>query len=162
MRFCNHCGYEVSEAERKLIKNKSTDSAIQPKTIENNEDQMEDDEDEVEDEEIKSAEVIAEPESTRLRVPPGATVKSKIPKSKNCQVCNTKTEDICFFCDYGICKQHRINMQVFADNAKFGNVIQSCLECGQKKNGKQPSKDEAAEIGFFFNIKPYHEWKILD
>jgi hypothetical protein len=97
-----------------------------------------------------------------LKGPVGAKVKSKIPKSTTCVVCNSKSEEICFFCDYAVCPTHSLKMQVYTDSAKFGNIIQSCPECSKQKDGKQPSKDEAAEIGFFFNIKPYHEWKIIN
>lgn len=143
--YCSKCGHKMDDDELSVVQKSPPDS---PEPEETSSKDLE--------------ETIAEmPVQEIRRPPPGAIVKEKIPKSTHCQVCNTKTDDICFFCDYAICKQHSVNMQVFTDKAKFGNVIASCPECSGKRNGQQPTEEEAAEIGFFFTIKPYHEWKII-
>ncbi len=159
MKYCSKCGYKIQDEEHRLIKRSSTSPKVAEKEAKFNR--------VVEEEEIQDAEEIETPAEKRsdeseIRIPPGTKVKSKIPKSTTCLMCNTKTEDICFFCNYAICSQHNVNMQVFADKSSFGNVVRSCPECADKKKDRQPTEDEAAEIGFFFNIKPYHEWKILD
>jgi len=52
-------------------------------------------------------------------------------------------------------------MKIKTDTGLFGNVIQSCPDCADRRSGSHPSQEEAAEVGFFFKIKPYHEWKIV-
>ena len=155
VRFCSNCGHKIDDDEHELIQRTvgakgdigDTDHDSGPSGARGSKD--------ISDERPRA-------EVTDINIPPGAKVKAKIPKSTQCNVCNIKTDDICFFCEYGICNTHGVKMQIFADNAKFGNVIQSCPECADRKNGKQPTSEEAAEIGFFFKIKPYHEWKVLD
>jgi len=156
LKFCSSCGYRIEEDEYKAIM-KSLKST--KKEEENYSD-------------IKKPPEVPVKERPRsepkdlgkqpgIRVPPGAKVKEKIPKSTTCLICNVKSDTICYFCDHAICPTHSIGMQIFADNSKFGNVIQSCTKCAQRKKGRQPTNEEAQGIGFFFNIKPYHEWKIL-
>jgi hypothetical protein len=126
--------------------------------------EMEEDDDEEDEEdvrEIRSAEIVARPSYSDKPIPPGAVVKERIPRSTICNECGIKTDDICFFCDYGICKRHSVGMQIVTDTGKFGNVIESCPECADRKNGKQAKQDEASEVGFFFKVKPYHVWKII-
>ncbi|WP_455392471.1 zinc-ribbon domain-containing protein [[Eubacterium] cellulosolvens] len=147
MKFCKNCGYKIEGEEYKIIKNSTstekdsnagaTKSVV---TTPKHEDYAKD----------------------KIRIPPGAKVKSKIPKSTTCVTCNIKTDDICYFCNYAVCKQHSVKMQIYADNSKFGNAVESCAKCAERRNGKQPTKDEAEDIGFFFKIKPYHEWKIIE
>ena len=176
LNYCSKCGYKLDEEEEKILGKKGTssdrplseDRPVKEETGKVN---------------VKANEKVTTDTNIELpkdtatdndyagsrrryqedpRGPPGTKVKSRVPKSTRCIVCNTKTDDICFFCDYAVCTTHSVKMQVFADKAKFGNIIPSCPDCSKKKTGKEPTKDEAAEIGFFFNIKPYHEWKILD
>jgi hypothetical protein len=52
-------------------------------------------------------------------------------------------------------------MQVLADKSAFGDVITACGDCADMKSGKQPTEAEAKEIGFFFKVKPYHQWTIM-
>ena len=163
MKYCNKCGYQIDDDEYKIIKRLRPDAAEDSKrsTL----DKL--GEDDSEKEELKEAEVVfkpgfEKPPEMEIRVPPGTKVKSKVPKSTSCVVCNKRTEDICFFCNYAVCDKHSVKMQVLADKAKIGNVIESCPECADRKAGRQPTGEEAAEIGFFFKIKPYHEWKCLD
>jgi hypothetical protein len=118
-------------------------------------------EDEEDNEEMKTAEIIAEPAIERRQVPPGARVKEKIAKSTRCSVCGSKTDEMCFFCEWAVCDEHYIRMQIVTDTGNFGNVIQSCPDCADRRNGREPTQEEAADVGFFFKIKPYHEWKIL-
>jgi hypothetical protein len=149
IKYCKKCGYKFEDFEPSA-KNNEIDTGKSPKR-------------EGKIESTPTGEILrTDPEEGSIRVPTGAKVKSRVPKSTTCAVCNTKTDDICYFCDYAVCGQHNVKMQVFADKSKFGNVIESCPNCATKKEGKQPSKEEADGIGFFFNIKPYHEWKILD
>ena len=163
MKYCNKCGYQIDDEEYKIIKQSRPDAAKVSKksTLE----QL--DEDNQKDEVLIKAEGVSKPgfekpTEMEIRVPPGTKVKSKVPKSTSCVVCNRRTDDICFFCDYAVCNKHSVKMQVIADKAKIGNVIESCPECARIKAGHQPTEEEAAEIGFFFKIKPYHEWKCLN
>ncbi len=148
-KYCNKCGYKIQDDEYELLKQSSTLKVTETEEANRKE------------EEQKDAEVVEKP-TEKIVIPPGAKVKSKIPKSTTCLICGEKTDDICFFCDYAVCKDHSVKMQVLADKSKIGNIIFSCSKCATKKEGRQPTKDEAAEIGFFFTIKPYHEWKVLD
>jgi hypothetical protein len=150
LKYCSKCGYKLEEqmedpyaedrGSSSGAKNNKTGSEVTPSPT--------------------GERIVVEEEERRI--PPGARVKSRVPKSTTCSVCNIKTEDICYFCDYAVCGQHSVKMQVCADKSEIGNIIQSCPKCATKREGNQPSKDEASGIGFFFNIKPYHEWKILD
>ena len=147
LKYCSGCGYKIEEEEFNKIQESSSAAGAQ------------------DSKKMKDADVVVEPYKEippESRIPMGAKVKSKIPKSKTCVTCNTRTDDICYFCNYAVCNQHSIKMQIFSDASKFGNAIQSCSNCATKKNGRQPTKEEAEGIGFFFNIKPYHEWKILE
>jgi len=158
-RFCTKCGYKIEESDLRSLKETPQSSSRDDKY----DSEAYPDEDGDEESQDKNLDNEAEESHRyRLRAPPDAVVKEKIPKSTHCLVCNTKTDDICFFCNFAICNKHNIDMQMYADNAKFGNVIHSCSECSGQKNGRQPTTDEASEIGFFFKIKPYHEWKIID
>jgi hypothetical protein len=172
-RFCNKCGYKLDVEEFEMVKREKGG----PGNADEPEPEPEMDEDELDEEPGKPNDDNKRPEpgfkkfegrdfgrlskKNKNRVIPGTVVKSKVPKSTTCLVCNTKTDDICFFCDFAICDQHSLNMQIFADKSAIGNVIQSCPKCAHNKEGRQPKNDEASEIGFFFKIKPYHEWKIL-
>ena len=154
MKYCSKCGHRIEDEEYEVIKKLGAgpkDSKFEGRFNRISPEESESDE-----------EQEPEKEEEKIQIPPGAKVKSKVPKSTSCIVCNTRTNDICFFCNYAVCGRHNVKMQIFADKSKFGNLIQSCPECANKKNGKQPTKDEASEIGFFFNIKPYHEWRILE
>ena len=173
MKYCSTCGYKITDAERELIKKSSEIADNKENRFLRNESSQDSSLDDDDDDDLEPAEEAAESSKQQqsqplqsqqlpVRPPPGATVKAKLPKSTKCSVCNNTTDDICFFCDYAVCNTHSLNMQVFSDNAKFGNTIQSCPECADKKNKKQPSKDEASDIGFFFNIRPYHEWRIIE
>ena len=152
LKYCSKCGYKLEiQFEDPNAEDRTSGSGAKMNEI------------------GPDSDVTASPTGERIvsdaddrPVPPGTKVKSRLPKSSTCSVCNIKTEDICYFCDYAICGQHIVKMQVIADKSKIGNIIQSCPKCATKKEGNQPSKDEASGIGFFFNIKPYHEWKILD
>jgi len=179
-KFCSNCGYKISESELKLIgkspkgprstPKKTTSDYIEAEETEEEEiEETEKDEDEYEqpdvekytEVEVKYKHDDGSTKEQRIQVPVGAKVKSKTPKSTSCLVCNLKTENMCYFCNFALCKEHSINMQIFADKSRFGNVIESCPQCANKKQGRQPTKEEAEGIGFFFNIKPYHEWKVL-
>ena len=176
-KFCTVCGYQLSMDEYRAVSQDEKDRAYthhKKEEVKNtkptySKDEYEDDEDDnevVEEEledasEIKSAEISGRPSNGYTKTPPGTIVKEKIPKSTLCTICNTKTDEICFFCDWAICKRHSVNMQIVTDTGRFGNVIQSCPECANIKNGRQPTQEEAADVGFFFKIKPYHEWKVV-
>jgi hypothetical protein len=151
-RYCNSCGYKISEDEYNLIKSTAVDKEGGGSTTA--------------DVEGKDADITSTPMAGDYKgndhVPLGAKVKHKMPKSTTCVTCNVKTDDICYFCSYAVCQNHSLKMQIFADKSKFGNAVGSCAKCADRVNGKQPTKDEAEGIGFFFKIKPYHEWKILD
>jgi hypothetical protein len=149
MKYCHNCGYQIDDEEYEAIKKSSgiADAKFEDTTS---------------TEKPDSKAYTGEPALTEKRkVPPGAKVKSKLPKSTTCKVCNVKSDELCYFCDYAICSTHSVNMQIIADKSELGNVIQSCPECADKRNGRQPTNEEAEDIGFFFNIKPYHEWKIV-
>ena len=151
-KFCNSCGYKISEEELNILRGKAPDAETGTKAGAESRG--------------KDSEVVKEHKMGEYdeegRVPMGAKVKHKVPKSTRCVTCNLKTDDICYFCSYAVCDKHRVKMQIFADKSKFGNAVGSCHRCADAKNGRQPTKDEAEDIGFFFKIKPYHEWKILD
>ena len=166
MKFCSKCGYHIGLDELEQIKKSGTPQktrehyhVTQFEDDDNNNDMDESSDEDYND--MESAEVITKPDYPDRPIPPGTKVKEKIPKSTNCSVCGTKTDDICFFCDWGICKKHSVNLQIKTDTGRFGNIIQSCPDCADHKNGRQPTEEEAAEVGFFFKIKPYHEWKLI-
>lgn len=173
-KFCSKCGYKISESELNLIGKtpKSTLSTTKRTTsdyLEAEETEKEEGEEhetvDVEkyrEVEVKTKQDDGSTKEQKIQVPVGAKVKTKTPKTTSCLVCNLKTEDMCYFCNFALCKEHSINMQIFADKSRFGNVIESCPQCANKKQGRQPTKEEAEGIGFFFIIKPYHEWKVLE
>jgi hypothetical protein len=160
LKFCNRCGYRLSQDELDQLEAQTSSSGSKSSSSDSFEevDSVDYEDDDVS--EVRSAEVVAKPYYIDSHRPPGTVVKERIPKSKTCNICGTNTDEICFFCDWGICKTHSIKMQIKTDTGRFGNTIESCPDCADRKEGKQPSQEEAAEVGFFFKIKPYHEWKI--
>lgn len=143
VKFCNSCGYKIEKDELEVL--------IKPEEVERTDEQKtEDDSD------------LDQPSQRYEYTPPGATIKTRIPQSTRCVKCNTKTENICFFCNYAVCPEHSVDMQILADKVKIGGSIRSCPKCADRRDGTKPSSEEAAEMGFFFNIKPYHEWKIVE
>ena len=97
---------------------------------------------------------------------PGSGDMNEIPADaiivdKTCTQCGEKGEKKCFFCNLYVCDRHLVNMQVLADKAGFGDIITACGNCADSKNNKQPTEAEAKKIGFFFKIKEYHQWAIL-
>ncbi len=158
-KFCSNCGYRISDEEIELAS--ESKSTVKKPTSDVKFKELGDiNKDLIEEEEPREAEILAKPSYTSRPVPPGTKVKEKIPKSTRCSVCGVTTNDICFFCDWAVCNHHDIKMQIVTDTGKFGNIITSCPDCAKRKNGRQPTQEEAAEVGFFFKIKPYHEWKI--
>lgn len=163
LKFCSSCGYKISDDELTQMETLRR-SDEKPKDAGNfvTDDDETSDSMDIDEEYIKPAEIIDRPDYDEIPKPPGATVKTKVPQSTRCSQCGIKTDDICFFCDYAVCNSHSVKMQICTDTGRFGNIIHSCPDCAGRKNGRQPTEDEAAENGFFFKIKPYHEWKIVD
>ena len=162
LKFCSSCGYKISKDELEYLDEDATPGRNLDTRVTFEQVDASDDEDVEDVEELKSAEVLGQPESDETPRPPGTVVKAKIPLSTRCSICGIKTDDICFFCDYAICTQHNVKLQISTDTGRFGNVIKSCPDCAGRKEHKQPTEEEAAENGFFFKIKPYHEWKIVE
>jgi hypothetical protein len=153
MKYCLSCGYQIDDEEFDSIQ-KISPGLNNSKSVGS---------DETDNDRASTKAYVGESELTKkIKVPPGAKVKSKLPKSTTCVVCNIKSNDICYFCDFAVCGRHSVGMQILADKSKLGNVIQSCPECANKRKGQQPTNEEAEGIGFFFNIKPYHEWQVID
>jgi hypothetical protein len=170
-KYCSVCGYQLSKDEFREVSNDEIQKGYtkrEPEAVKSNEADDDNNINENEDyddferaERTEPTEAGTRPSSTYRITPAGTKVKEKIPKSTNCSVCGSKTGEICFFCDWAVCKRHNVNMRIVTDTGKFGNVIQSCPDCAERKDGRQPSTEEAADVGFFFKIKPYHEWKIV-
>lgn len=163
LRFCSSCGYKISESEMEQIIDVSDRSKNNSENVKFAEVEMIDDteEEDENDEETREAEIVDRPNFRTSQIPPGTKVKEKIPKSTRCSVCGMKTDDMCFFCEWAVCKKHQVTMEIESDTGRFGNTVSSCPDCAERKSGRQPTDEEAAEVGFFFKIKPYHEWKII-
>ena len=145
MAFCSKCGEELSGAK------KFCSYCGFPVPIDLEGDTSSEFEGEALDE-IAEAEVVQTAE-----VPAGAILVNK-----RCNDCGESCETKCFFCHTYICDRHSDNMQILADKAKFGDVVVACGNCSDAKSTKQPTEAESKEMGFFFKIKPYHQWTILE
>jgi hypothetical protein len=90
-------------------------------------------------------------------IPPAAILVNK-----ECSDCGEKCDTKCFFCNIYVCDRHSDQMQILADKSKFGDVVVACGNCSDMKRNKEPTEAEAKEMGFFFKVKPYHQWTILE
>ena len=112
LKFCNRCGYRLSQDELEQLETQSPGSGSKSSSSVKFEEVKSNDYDDDDDTDLRSAEVVAKLKYTDARGPPGTVVKERIPKSKTCNICGTGTEEICFFCDWGICKTHSVKMQI--------------------------------------------------
>lgn len=80
---------------------------------------------------------------------------------EGCQFCSQNAETRCFFCLAPICNIHTDNMKIFVRNNPFGGAIKACPDCSSQMNGQTPSQQAAQKAGMFFNVKPYHTWRVI-
>ena len=131
-RFCSYCGYPIEN-----------DEGVEVEPISGSHEQGE-----------KFEQQTVEFSDAKI---PEAAIKV----NKDCIECGTKSETKCFFCNTYICDRHSSKMQILADKSAFGDVIIACGSCADQKRNTQPTEAEAKEMGFFFKVKPYHQWTIL-
>jgi hypothetical protein len=130
-QFCSNCGYPTEPDEE--VSPRSESHEVEP--ISETSDQ----------EDYSDANI------------PDAAIKV----NKDCIECGAKSETKCFFCSTYVCDRHSSKMQILADKSAFGDEIIACGNCADQKRNTQPTEAEAKEIGFFFKVKPYHQWTIL-
>lgn len=87
-------------------------------------------------------------------------VKVNIVKGK-CSYCETAADERCFFCMAPACSRHLGRMKIFVRNNPFGSPVKACPRCQSEKHGQTPSEKDAQKASMFFNVKPYHEWRVI-
>lgn len=138
-RFCNRCGYENNVPEPA-----ARDRGREEKGFER---------DAIGDFRVEDARV----EVTSLRKDDAPSRPSGGP----CAFCGEKGTAECHFCKKTLCGSCSVQMKIFLHRSPFGSPVASCRECSVLKDGKPPTKDEAERAAAFFQIKPYHEWRIV-
>jgi len=130
-KFCSNCGYPTEPDEE--VSSRSESAEVEP-----------------------IPEGIVQDDYSDANIPDAA-----IKVNKDCIECGVKSDTKCFFCNSYVCNRHSSNMQILADNSPIGNDILACGGCADQKRNTQPTEAEAKEMGFFFKIKPYHQWTII-
>lgn len=87
-------------------------------------------------------------------------VKVNIVKGK-CSYCETAADERCFFCMAPACSRHLGRMKIFVRNNPFGSPVKACPRCQSEKHGQTPTEKDAQKASMFFNVKPYHEWRVI-
>jgi hypothetical protein len=91
---------------------------------------------------------------------PGRKINITIVKG-NCSYCETVAQERCFFCMAPCCSRHVGKMKIFVRNNPFGSPVKACPKCQEENHGQMPSEQEAQKASMFFNVKPYHEWRVV-
>ena len=87
-------------------------------------------------------------------------VKVNIVKGK-CSYCEVAADERCFFCMAPACSRHLGKMKIFVRDNPFGSAVKACPRCQSEKHGQNPTEKDAQKASMFFNVKPYHEWRVI-
>ena len=80
----------------------------------------------------------------------------------HCHVCNKTGDDICIFCEKGLCKEHSKKMAIMVNNMPASRIVGACESCSKDKIGQVPTVPEAKEADHLYSIKPHHEWGLAE
>jgi hypothetical protein len=80
----------------------------------------------------------------------------------NCHECGKNGEEICIFCEKGLCKEHAKKMAIMVNNMPASRIVGACAACASDKAGQVPTVPEAREADHLYSIKPHHEWGLTD
>lgn len=78
-----------------------------------------------------------------------------------CVVCQELATTRCFFCREQVCDRHTVHMRLYVRDSPHGDKVISCSRCAKERDRQMPSPREAQQAGMLFQIKPYHEWRII-
>jgi len=171
--FCPKCHYRhnVNQLDQMELKARLTGKSVEEKKKETGRGRMAVQEERPQEEErvvlrprgygatgTYTAKVAEEP--TVQRSEKIGNVKVNIVKGK-CSYCDTAAQERCFFCMAPACGRHLAKMKIFVRANPFGSPVKACPRCQNEKHGQSPTEKEAQKASMFFNVKPYHEWRVI-